>query len=53
VAVPLGLVTVMGPVVAPAGTATTIAATVEELTAAAVPLKVTVFELGVVLNPSP
>jgi hypothetical protein len=50
---PEGVVTVIGPVVAPDGTVTTSWVAVAELTSADVPLKVTVFWLNVVLNPVP
>ena len=53
VAEPLGVVIAINPVVAPAGTVVTICVAVEEVTAAASPLKVTVFWLGVVLYPVP
>ena len=50
---PDGLVTAIGPVVAPAGTVTLILVVVDEATVAAVPLKVTVFCAGVALKPVP
>ena len=50
---PAGDVTVIGPLVAPAGTDVTIWFEVEEVTLALVPLKLTVFWLGVLLNPVP
>ena len=53
VAEPAGEVTLIVPVVAPAGTVVMICVAVEEVTAAAAPLKVTVFWLGVALNPVP
>jgi hypothetical protein len=53
VAEPLGVVTAMAPVVAPAGTVVTIWFAVDDVTVAAVPLKVSVFWLGVGLNPVP
>ena len=53
VAEPPGAVTVIGPVVAPAGTLATICVAVAEVTVPAVPLNVTVFWLAVVLNPVP
>ena len=43
VAVPEGVVTLIGPVVAPTGTVVTISLAVAEVTFAATPLKVTVF----------
>lgn len=45
--------TEINPVVAPVGTVVTILVAVEETTVAAVPLKVTVFWLGVVLKAVP
>jgi hypothetical protein len=45
--------TEIAPVVAPVGTVVTILVAVEETTVAAVPLKVTVFWLGVVLKAVP
>jgi hypothetical protein len=53
VAVPFGEVTVIGPVVAPDGTAVMICVAVEDETEAGVPLKLTVFWAGVLLNPDP
>ena len=53
VADPAGAVTAIGPVVAPDGTLATISVGVDELTVAATPLNVTVFSLGVALNPVP
>jgi hypothetical protein len=53
VAEPDGVVTAMGPVVAPAGTLVTICVRVDDETLAAVPLNVTAFWLGVVLKPVP
>src|SRR5262245_29566503 len=53
VAEPAGVVTASGPVVAPDGTLTTSCVAVAEVTLAAIPLKVTVFWLAVVLNPVP
>ena len=50
---PAAVVTEMSPVVAPAGTVVTISVVLEEDTTAAVPLKVTVLPLGVVLKPVP
>jgi hypothetical protein len=50
---PTGDVTVIVPVVAPAGTLVTICVGVDETTVAWVPLKRTVFCAGVVLNPVP
>jgi len=50
---PAGAVTPIAPVVAPAGTVTTSWVALAEDTVAAVPLKVTVFWLGVGLNPVP
>jgi hypothetical protein len=50
---PFGVVTLIEPVVAPAGTAVTILSLVEELTVAATPLNWTVFWLGVALKPMP
>jgi hypothetical protein len=50
---PLGEVTAMNPVVAPAGTVVTIFVVVEEVTEAVTPLNATVFWLGVALNPVP
>src|SRR5712692_8531602 len=44
---------VIGPVVAPVGTVVTIWLTVAEVTVAATPLNVTVFWVGVALNPVP
>src|SRR5712691_6617146 len=53
VAVPLVLVTVTGPVVAPVGTVVTIALAVEDVTVADVPLKLTWLAEAVGLNPKP
>jgi len=53
VADPAGVVTVIGPVVAPAGTLVTIWLGLDEITVAAVPLKATVFWAAVVLNAVP
>src|SRR5262249_13493269 len=53
VAVPAGAVTVIGPVVAPAGTVVTICVAVAEVIVAAVPLKVTESWLAVGLNADP
>jgi hypothetical protein len=53
VADPLGLVTAMGPVVAPLGTLTTICVSLDEITVAVVPLNITAFWLAVALNPVP
>jgi hypothetical protein len=53
VAVPLGVVMVIGPVVAPEGTLVTIRVKVAEVTVAAIPLNATVFWLAVALNPVP
>lgn len=50
---PLGLVTAMAPVVAPVGTVTVRLFVVAALTVAVVPLKVTVLDAGVALNPVP
>ena len=50
---PAGEVTLIVPVVAPAGTVVTICVAVEEVTVAATPLNTTVFWLGVELNPEP
>ena len=50
---PAGEVTPISPVVAPAGTVVTIRLAVEEIIVAVVPLKVTVFWLGVALKPVP
>ncbi len=50
---PPGVVTVIGPVVAAAGTVVTIWVAVDDVTVAAAPLKATLFWLGVVLNPVP
>jgi hypothetical protein len=49
VAEPVGVVTPIAPVVAPAGTLVVICVAVEEFTVAATPLNVTEFWLGVVL----
>src|SRR5262249_51414854 len=53
VAEPVGVVTLIAPVVAPDGTVVKSFVTVAEVTVAATPLKVTVFWLGVVLKPVP
>src|SRR5574337_2163888 len=53
VADPVGVVTLIGPVVAPAGTDVTICVGVAETTEAGAPLKVTVIWLAVALNPVP
>src|SRR5215212_8714241 len=53
VASPNGVLTVIGPVVAPDGTVVTICVGVAELTVAVVPLNLTVFWLAVALNPVP
>jgi hypothetical protein len=53
VAEPDGEVTAIAPVVAPAGTEVTRRVAVAAVTVAAVPLTVTAFRLGVVLNPVP
>jgi hypothetical protein len=53
VANPAGLVTEMAPVVVPTGTVATMLVAVDEMTVAAVPLKLTALLLGVVLNPVP
>jgi hypothetical protein len=53
VTVPFVLVTVTEPVVAPAGTVTFNSVVVPEITVAAVPLKRTVFWLGVAMKPEP
>jgi hypothetical protein len=53
VAEPAGVVTVMGPVVAPAGTLVTIFVAVAEDTGATTPLNLAVFWLAVVENPVP
>ena len=53
VAVPEGVVTLIGPVVAPGGTLVTICVAVAEVTIAATPLNETAFSLGVVLNAVP
>src|SRR6266852_5849903 len=50
---PPGVTTLMGPVVAPAGTVVTIRVAVDEVTVPAAPLKATLFWVGVVLNPVP
>ena len=50
---PAEVVTLIAPVVAPLGTVVTSSVAVAEVTVAVVPLKVTVFELGVVLNAVP
>jgi hypothetical protein len=52
-ALPEGLVTAIGPVVAPEGTVTTISVAVAEATCAATPLNVTAFCDGVELKPVP
>jgi hypothetical protein len=53
VADPAGAVTAIDPVLAPTGTVVTICVGVEEVTTATVPLKVTVFWLGVEPKPVP
>ena len=53
VAVPEGVVTVINPLVAPAGTDVAICVEVEPLTMALVPLNLTMFSAGVWLNPVP
>ena len=53
VALPAGLVTEIGPVVAAAGTVTVSFDVVAAVTVAPVPLNWTVFEAGVALNPVP
>ena len=53
VARPKGVLTVIGPVVAPDGTLVTICVGVAELTVAVVPLNLTVFWLAVELKPVP
>jgi hypothetical protein len=53
VAVPVSVVTLIGPVVAPVGTLVTICVDAAEMTVAVVPLNLTVFWLGVVLKPVP
>ncbi len=53
VTLPAGAVTVIGPVVAPAGTEVTICVDVAEVMVAVVPLKLTVSWLAVGLNPEP
>jgi hypothetical protein len=50
---PLGELTPIGPEVAPAGTVVTIFVVVDDVTEAVTPLNVTVFWLGVALNPVP
>ena len=50
---PAGAVTEIGPVVAPEGTVATMSVDVLEVTDAGVPLKRTVFWVGVALNPVP
>lgn len=50
---PDDVVTEIKPVVAPEGTVVTICVAVDDVTVAETPLKVTVFELGVVLNAVP
>jgi hypothetical protein len=50
---PAGVLTAIGPVVAPAGTLVTSCVALAEVTVAATPLKVTVFSLGVWLKPVP
>lgn len=50
---PLGVMTLIGPVVAPAGTVVTIALVVAEVTDAATPLNWTVFSARVALKPVP
>lgn len=53
VAVPEGAVTLIGPVLAPLGTAVTMLVVVDDVTVAAVPLNVTAFWLAVALKPVP
>ena len=53
IAEPLGEVTLIGPLVAPAGTVTCKLLVVAVATVAAVPLKLTVLALGVALKPTP
>jgi hypothetical protein len=53
VAAPVGVVTVIDPVVAPVGTAVARVVAVDVVTVAAVPLNVTVLEEAVVLKPVP
>jgi hypothetical protein len=53
VAEPAGVMTVIGPDAAPDGTVATIRVAVADISAAGTPLNVTVFSLGVVLNPMP
>jgi hypothetical protein len=53
VADPAGAVTLIGPVVAPAGTLVTMEVAVEDVTVAVTPLNLTVFWLGVALKPVP
>ena len=53
VAEPLGVVTVIVPVVAPAGTVVSIWLAVDDVAVAVTPLNCTVFWLGVVLNAVP
>jgi hypothetical protein len=50
---PVGVVTLIGPVEAVAGTLVTICEKVDEVTEAPTPLNETVFWLGVVLKPVP
>ena len=50
---PDGVVMLIGPVAAPAGTLVTICVAVAEITVAATPLNLTVFWLAVVENPVP
>ena len=52
-ALPVDVVTDIGPVVAPAGTLVTISVAVEEVTTAVTPLNFTVFCPGVTLKPVP
>ena len=53
IAEPLGEVTLIGPLVAPAGMVTCKLLVVAAMTVAAVPLKLTVLALGVALKPTP
>jgi hypothetical protein len=50
---PVGVATVIGPVVAPDGTVVTICVAVAESAVASKPLNATEFSLGIVLNPVP
>jgi hypothetical protein len=53
IAEPVGVVTLMGPLVAPAGTLVTSCVDDAAVTVAAVPLNVTAFSLETALNPIP